>query len=313
VRFRAPANIFLRRAQLVLMLAALVPTILLTATGIMLLILGSGSVAIVAGILVLAFCTTAVTGYILGSIFVSRGASLTRMQNDFLSAVSHELRTPLTSISLFIETLRDDRLEDAEEKQKCLDLMGGEVKRLDLLVNRLLELTRIETGRHLMAREPVRVDDVLADAVAAYEVASLEQPSPLTLEIEPDLMVTGDRPMLSRAVTNLLVNAWKYSPADRRAITLTARPQGDDRLEIVVSDQGPGIPRSEHKAIFEKFERGQLAIDGQTGGVGLGLSIVSAIVRAHKGTVEVRSRTGHGAEFRIVLPRRRRNGTEAAR
>src|SRR5689334_14371351 len=98
MRFRAPANLFLRRAQYTLMLAALVPTALTTALGIILLAFGySEAVAFIAGVLVLAFCASAITGYILASIFVSKGASLSRVQTDFLSSVSHELRTPLTS------------------------------------------------------------------------------------------------------------------------------------------------------------------------------------------------------------------------
>ena len=101
-RFRAPAIVHLQRAQMTLMLATLVPTVLMLALGIVMLAVGSGSVNLVSGLLLLAFCTTSLTGYILGSIFVSRGASLAKVQNDFLSSVSHELRTPLTSIRLFI-------------------------------------------------------------------------------------------------------------------------------------------------------------------------------------------------------------------
>ena len=135
MRFRTPANVLLRRAQLILMLVTLVPTVLLSGVGIVLLALGSGGVLyIVSGVLILSFATTAISGYILSTIFLSRGASMARVQSDFLSLASHELRTPLTSIRLFIESLRDDRLTDEEDKERCLHLLDQEVQRLGDLV-----------------------------------------------------------------------------------------------------------------------------------------------------------------------------------
>ncbi|HEU4615387.1 MAG TPA: histidine kinase dimerization/phospho-acceptor domain-containing protein, partial [Kofleriaceae bacterium] len=108
-----PANLQLRRAQLILMLVALLPTVAMSVVGIVLLVTGSGSTrSVVAGVLVLTFCTSGITGYILGSVFLGKGASLVRVQNDFVSAVSHELRTPVTSIRLLLESLRDGRLAD---------------------------------------------------------------------------------------------------------------------------------------------------------------------------------------------------------
>ena len=295
------------------MLATLVPTVLMTALGIALLAGGSSSVRLVIGLLVVTFCTTSITGYILGSIFVSRGASMARVQSDFLSGVSHELRTPLTSIRMFIETLRDDRLTDPVDKRQCLDLLNQEVGRLEGLVERLLELSRIETGKHDFHRDPVPIDDVVSDALTAFDVATLTSNMPMTFDvnIEPDLVVTGDRAALGQAVINLLTNAWKYTPDKNKHIQLTARTRGDKWVEIAVSDNGPGIPRDERKQIFDKFERGKDAIDSRKGGVGLGLATVRAIIRAHKGRVEVHSRVGHGSEFRIIL--RRRSAGEAPR
>jgi two-component system, OmpR family, phosphate regulon sensor histidine kinase PhoR len=306
MRFRAPASVLLRRAQLTLMLAALIPTVLMTLIGIVLLILGTGSVTLVTGILVLALCTSSITGYVLGSILVSRGASLARVQNDFLSSVSHELRTPLTSIRMFIETLRDDRLTDPEQKDQCLQLLEREVKRLEELVNRLLELSRMETGRHLFERQPVDLADVIDDALAAFDATTVPARVPVETDIAPDLIVTGDRATLAQAVTNLLINAWKYTSAEERQIAVRAHRLGDRHIVLAVEDNGPGIPWGEQRHIFEKFERGRKALDSNTGGVGLGLAIVRAIASAHRGRVEVRSRTGHGAQFRLVLPRRRK-------
>src|SRR5215468_2877528 len=130
-----PANLQLRRAQLILMLATLLPTVAMTGVGIVLLVLGSGSVTVLSGVLVLTFCTSGITGYILVSIFVGKGATLARVQNDFVSSVSHELRTPMTSIRLLIESLRNGHLAD-EDRTQVLSLLGRETVRLEELVGR---------------------------------------------------------------------------------------------------------------------------------------------------------------------------------
>ena len=305
--FRAPANVQLRRAQLILMLATLVPTVLMTGLGIILLAMGSGSLRIIVGLLVLTFCTTSITGYILGSIFVSRGASLARVQNDFLSGVSHELRTPLTSIRLFMETLRDERLTDPEDKEQCLNLLGQEVERLQGLVERLLELSRIETGKHQFERQPVPVDSMVSDALTAFEVATFPNKVPVDTDIQPGLMVNGDRAALSQTLVNLLTNAWKYTARDDKIISVEVRGASDKWVELTVSDNGVGIPKSEQRHIFDKFERGKSARDRRMQGVGLGLATVRAIVRAHKGRIELRSKPGQGSTFRILLRRQRRS------
>jgi two-component system phosphate regulon sensor histidine kinase PhoR len=298
VRF-PPANVQLRRAQLVLILAVLVPTLLMTAVGIVLLAVGSSEAAMItAGVLVLTFCTTAITGYILGTIFLGRGASLVRVQNDFLSSVSHELRTPLTSIGLFIESLRDDRLA-AADKTRVLDLLGTEVARLDTLVGRLMELTRLETGAHIFERQRVDVGEMIGDALAAFDAATLSRPTPITVDVEPGLNVVGDRPFLVRAVANLLINAWKYTGPVKN-IAVIAR--GTARwIEIVVRDNGMGVKPEERNEIFEEFARGKQAVDSGTPGVGLGLAFVRVVARAHKGRVDVSSHPPQGSAFRLRL------------
>ena len=235
-----PAIVQLRRAQLVLILAVLVPTVLMIAVGIVLLAVGGSEVGrIVAGVLVLTFCSTAITGYILGSIFVGRGASLARVQSDFLSSVSHELRTPLTSIGLFMESLRDGRLS-ADDQHRVLDLLGTEVARLDTLVGRLVELSRLESGNHVFERARVEVPDLVKDALAAFEAATLSRPTPVAVELEVGLSVVGDRATLVRAVANLLINAWKYTGEEKK-IAVQARTNGR-WIEVSVTDNGIGHP-----------------------------------------------------------------------
>ncbi len=293
----------LRRAQLTLLLAAVIPTGLLTATGIILLSVGSGSrvVNVVVGVLVLAFCASALTGYILGTIFMGRSADLARVQNDFLSSVSHELRTPLTSVRMFIETLREERVTDPAERKRVLELLQREMQRLEALVARLIDLSKIEAGRHAFKREPVAMADVVADALVGLEAATLGDDVAVATEIEDGTDVVGDRAALCQAVVNLLVNAHKYCGADER-IELTVRVSGK-KVELTVADNGPGIPRAEQEHIFEKFERGRAAVEDGKEGSGLGLAIVHAIVRAHKGRVVLRSDSRSGAAFSILLPR----------
>lgn len=302
-RFRAPAIVHLQRAQMTLMLATLVPTVLMLALGIVMLAVGSGSVNLVSGLLLLAFCTTSLTGYILGSIFVSRGASLAKVQNDFLSSVSHELRTPLTSIRLFIETLGDARLTDPEEQRRCLDLLLQEVERLDTLVSKVIDLSRFEAGRHPFVMERVAVSDVVQDALLAFEAATIATPRRVEVDVQDGLRIIGDRPTLALAVTNLLGNAHKHADGANPVIRLEARAADRQHVALRVIDNGLGIPKEEQKAIFEEFERGRRAASVGLPGSGLGLAIVRAIIKAHKGTVSVDSEPGRGATFTLRLLR----------
>ena len=295
-----PANLQLRRAQLVLMLATLLPTIAMTAVGLLLLILGGSVTTLISGVLVLTFCTSVITGYTLGSIFVGKGASLVRVQNDFVSSVSHELRTPLTSIRLLIESLRDGRLA-TEERTQVLTLLGRETDRLDALVERVLELSRLQSS-HVYRRESLDVASLVDESIAAFDALTLTRPTRIERRLEPGLVVTGDRPTLVRALVNLLTNAWKYTGDDKR-IEIEARSVSRF-IELIVRDNGVGIDRAEQRAIFEQFHRGRAAHEGGAAGIGLGLSFVNAIVRGHRGKIDVTSAPGC-TELRIRLRRRR--------
>jgi two-component system phosphate regulon sensor histidine kinase PhoR len=304
VHARSPTTRLLHRARLIFVLTALLPTVLMAAIGIVLVATGgSKSASLVGGILVMAFCATALTGYTLGTIFVTRGAALAGVQNEFLSAVSHELRTPLTSIRLFIDTRREERVQDPVERQRCLTVINQELTRLDGMVGKLIELSKIESRHAAFERRAVAVADVVNDALAAFETVRFGSDVTLNVTIEPGLSVSGDRGALAQALGNLLSNAWKYTPAEQKRIAVDASADAEHVI-IAVTDNGAGVPRSEQETIFEKFWRGSAAVRSGTQGSGLGLSIVRAIVKAHRGRVDVRS-TESGARFRITLPRLR--------
>jgi len=290
------------------MLAVLVPTILMTGVGVILLVLGSGITTLLSGVLVLTFCTSGITGYILVSIFVTKGATLARVQNDFTSAVSHELRTPITAITLLLESLRDDRLS-ASDRAEVLTLLARETKRLETLVDKVLELSRLETrARHVWPRGIVDVRELVDEAVAMFDAATLTNPTPVAIDVERGLKASGDRDTLVRAVGNLLHNAWKYTGEDKK-ISVEAYGVGR-RVEILVKDNGMGIERADQPSIYEQFFRGRAVNDGGIPGVGLGLAFVRTIVRGNRGKLDFESEPGH-TTFRIRLDRAREPGGDA--
>lgn len=291
------------------MLVTLVPTVCMIAVGILLIIIGHESTTtLVMGVLVTTFCTSGITGYILASIFLGKGASLARVQNDFVSAVSHELRTPVTSLRLLIESLRDNRL-DPEDRAEVLGLLGRETTRLEELVTKVLELSRLESG-HVFARDRVDIEDLVEEAIAAFDACTLQNPTPIQRRLLPGLVAIGDRPTLVRALLNLLTNAWKYTGEDKQ-IEIESRASGR-WIEILVIDNGPGIDKDEQRAIYEQFRRGRAAHETGAQGVGLGLAFVRTIVRGQKGKLDLESRPG-ATTFRIRLKRAKEPRSAPAR
>lgn len=302
MRIQSPANVQLLRAQVILILCGLVPTILTTPLGIILLISDASNVGVVTGVLVLAFAASSVTGFIIGGIFLRRGSALIKVQQDFLSSVSHELRTPMTSMRMFLEALLDDRLTDKAERANCLRALHQEVDRLDRLVGKLIELSRIETEKNPYQKHLVSVTELVGEAVSILEAMQLIDDTELRVDVEQGHYVMGDRTALTQVLVNLLSNAWKYS-GDNKRIHCSASLNKDHELEIIVRDHGPGIPAHEQRNVFDKFWRGQAAIESGTTGTGLGLSIVQGIVRAHQGRIELRTPKNGGSAFHIFLPR----------
>ncbi len=289
-----------RRIVQLLVYLVIVPVVLLSTVGVLLLILGEARFNLLMGILVLTFSGTLATGVILVWVFLRRERDVSELQADFVSKVSHELRTPLTSIRMFTETLMLRRGDKVAE-DRCIEALTKESARLQALIDRLLDWGRMESGRRvyeLLEYEP-RV--VIDEAVTAFEPTRERRHVELVLDVPADLpLVHCDKAAMVDSLVNLLSNAYKYGGQPRR-IDISSRAR-DKVLEIAVRDNGKGIARTEHKRIFEKFYRIDDLLSRQQEGSGLGLAIVQHVMRAHRGTVEVDSAPGKGSTFTLVLP-----------
>ena len=229
-----------------------------------------------------------------------RGYKLSRLKTDFVANISHELRTPLTSVRLFAETLKEGRAESPEEVRQCLDILSKEAERLSNLVEKLLDWSRLESGRKVLQREATQVPRLLERVGEIFRAQQLR--ATYDTELEPDLPeVSIDRDAMAQVVLNLLHNAVKYTGVEKR-IRLRARRKGS-AVAIEVEDNGPGVRPKDRKKIFERFYRADDLLSRNTEGTGLGLAISKRIVEAHGGRIELDSHPGKGSTFRVVIPR----------
>lgn len=227
---------------------------------------------------------------------------LDRMKADFFAAMSHELRTPLTSIKEGTGLLLEGIGGPTTEKQrKLLAILAEESNRLILLVNSLLDLSKMEAGMMSYDFALAHIDPLLKRAVA--EVAPLVEAKQITIESavdQPLPAVRIDAERILQVLRNLLGNAIKFTPKGG-LVRVSARPTGD-KLEIAVKDSGPGIPQEALLSIFEKFNQGMRADDLARSGTGLGLAIAKSIISSHGGKIWAESQLGHGSTFIFVLP-----------
>lgn len=292
-----------RRIVLLLVYLGIVPAVLLSFIGVLLLFVGEAGLTLLMGILVLTFTGTLVTGVILVWVFVRRERSLSELQADFVSKVSHELRTPLTSIRMFTETLKLRRGDEATE-DRCIEALDRESARLQTLIDRLLDWGRMESGMRTFKFEMHPAAELIEEAIAAFEPTRTRRDVELAIEIAPETApILCDRPAIVDALVNLLSNAYKYGGSQRK-ITISASGDGSF-LRLAVKDNGVGIERREHKRIFLKFYRVDDKLTRKQDGSGLGLAIVQYVMRAHSGRVEVDSSLGQGSTFSLLLPLRR--------
>ena len=289
-----------RRIVQLLVTLVIVPVILLTAVGVVLMFVGEAGVSVLMGLLVLTFSCLLGTGVTLVWVFLRREKNLSELQADFVSKVSHELRTPLTSIRMFTETLTLRRGDRATE-DRCIEALNKESARLQGLIDRLLDWGRMQSNRRVYDMAEVKVDTLVADAVAAFEPTRERRHVELSVEVDETLPpIWCDRAAIVDALVNLLSNAYKYGGQPRRIEVSASHAAGS--VGITVRDNGKGIARREHKRIFEKFYRVDDLLARQQEGSGLGLAIVQHHVRAHRGKVTVDSEPGQGSAFTLVLP-----------
>jgi two-component system sensor histidine kinase SenX3 len=222
------------------------------------------------------------------------------VRRDFVANISHELKTPIGALGLLAETIRDE--PDPEVVARLASRMIAEADRAGRTVDDLLELSRIEFGDDAELGE-VAAAEVIGEAVGRIASAAEHAGVEVVVKVEPGLVLTGDRRQLVSAVFNLLDNAVKYSAAG--AAVHVSATRGDGAVELVVSDEGIGIPRRDLDRIFERFYRVDRARSRGTGGTGLGLAIVRHVASNHGGDVSVRSTEGVGSSFTLSLPARR--------
>jgi two-component system phosphate regulon sensor histidine kinase PhoR len=261
------------------------------------------------------------SGYLTILQDLTRVRRLETVRRDFISNISHELRTPLAGLKALVDTLRGGALEDPPAAQRFLDSMEGEVDALTQMVEELLELSRIESGRMPLRLRPTEVSRVAIQPVERLRPQAERAGLTMEVEIPPDLPpILAEEERLQQVITNLVHNAIKFTPAGGR-VQVTARAWQADRegrtsseapgsepgtippgdwVIFSVQDTGVGIPADDLPRIFERFYKADRARSG--GGTGLGLAIAKHIVQSHGGFIWAESVEGKGSTFHFGLP-----------
>jgi two-component system phosphate regulon sensor histidine kinase PhoR len=223
------------------------------------------------------------------------------VRSEFVANVSHELRTPLTCIRGYLETLLDGAVEDPRQARRFLEIAGTHAERLGRMVEELLQLAEIESGRLVLVPVPLDLVEVAAGVAKMLEHRASQKGHTLEIAVPPGTLVHADRDRLVQILVNLVDNAVKFTPMGGR-IRLDAGPAGAARVLVRVADTGVGIAPTDLPRITERFYLADRARSRELGGTGLGLAIVKHLVHAHGGELRVESAPGRGTMVSFTLP-----------
>ncbi|MGD1086933.1 MAG: ATP-binding protein [Verrucomicrobiota bacterium] len=233
---------------------------------------------------------------------VTRLKELESLRKEFVGNVSHELRTPLSLIKGFAQTLLDGAKDDPEQATRFLQKIDKHSDRLLFLIEDILAISRLESGQIALNIQPVSLRELAQRVLDDLGARAAARKTALVNNIPKEILVWADADRLQQVFFNLTENAIKYGRGEGRA-ALSARETRDQKVEVVVADDGPGIPPEAIGRVFERFYRVDRARSRESGGTGLGLAIVKHIVQAHGGEAWVRSEPGAGAAFYFTLPK----------
>lgn len=226
---------------------------------------------------------------------VTRRQQLEEQKTAFFSVASHELRTPITTIKLLLDVL-EKKHASVLKSVKELQLLSGEVERLDELIGEMLDISRVETGKLTMSFEKVDIDALIQEVIEKMRFMAGKRTINYT-QVKR-CYVKADKKRLEQVLTNLLTNAIKYSPDQSEIFVSTSTRQ--NRIIVQVQDQGIGIPKNKIEHVFDRFY--QVNANGRQG-FGLGLFICKQIMKQHHGSIAVKSIFGKGSTFTISIPR----------
>jgi two-component system sensor histidine kinase SenX3 len=222
------------------------------------------------------------------------------IRRDFIANVTHEIKTPIGAITLLSEAM-EGALDDPQQMHRFADSLRREARRLSNLVTEIIQLSRVESSDILANAHPVNIGAIIREAIERTVVIAEAKNITINAKYPDDVLVMGDGELLTVAVKNLLENAIQYSDSSQQVgVGVTTR---NGHVDIIVTDQGVGIPADEQPRVFERFYRVDESRDRTTGGTGLGLSLVKHISMSHRGEVTLFSQQGVGSTFTIRLPR----------